>query len=78
MPKEGARFDTTIDLKTLIHVVSLLAAFGAAFLSFQEKVNSVSTDLSSIRKQTTRIEHYLSANDQQYWKKTHENGDSER
>lgn len=78
MAREGARFDTTLDLKTVIHIATLLAAVLTAFVSFQAKVNGVTDDVTKIHHQTMRIEHYLSSNDPNYWRKANENGDSDR
>lgn len=78
MAREGVRFDTTLDLRTVVHVATLLAAVLTAFFSFQAKVNGVTDDVTKIHRQTTRIEHYLSATDPNYWRKTNENGDSDR
>jgi hypothetical protein len=70
-------FDMRIDLKTVIQVLALAGALIAGYVKFEGRVEAVVVDVGSIRKQTTRIEHYLSASDSAYWKKTHENGDSQ-
>ena len=76
-PKLKNFFDMTLDLKTVVHLVTLIAALVAAFFTFQTKLESVTGDVQTIKKQTTRIEHYLSQSDSSYWRKTHDNGDSD-
>lgn len=71
-------FDMTLDLRTLIHVFTLLGAIIAGYIKFQGQVDNVVLQVGHISKQTTRMEHYLSSKDPDYWKKAHENGDNER
>ena len=75
--KPRIAFDTTLDLKTLIHVVSLIAALIIGYVQFADKVNSTVTNVAKIGRQTTRIEHYLESKDPDYWQKAHQNGDSD-
>ena len=75
-PKASA-FDLTLDLKTLLQVGALIGAIIAGYYKFEDRVEAVVMKVDHIEKQTTRMEHYLSSNDPQYYKKTHENGDSD-
>jgi hypothetical protein len=65
-----------ISLGTLIHLAGLVVAVAIAWGTFRAQVSELATSVSSIRSQTTRIEHYLNSQDQNYWKTTHENGDN--
>ena len=75
MADRRTRFDTRMDLRTLIEIVTLLSAIGGAYLGFQTKLEAMSQQIERTTQQTTRIEHYLSQTDPQYWKKITENGD---
>jgi hypothetical protein len=56
----------------MIHLVVLLLGLGTIYGTFASKLQAV----EEMERQTTRIEHYLSSQDVDYWKKVALNGDS--
>lgn len=78
MTDRRTRFDTRMDLRTLIEIVTLLSAIGAGYLGFQTKLDAMSQQISNASEATQRIEHYLSQKDPDYWKTISENGDNRR
>ena len=78
MTDRRTRFDTRMDLRTLIEIVTLLSAIGAGYLGFQFKLDAMSQQISNASEATQRIEHYLSQKDPDYWKTISENGDNRR
>lgn len=64
-----------ISLGSILHAVVLLLGMGAIYGAFSAKFEDVSTKVSETRRQTQRIEHYLSSKDAGYWETTNKNGD---
>lgn len=64
-----------VSLGTIIHAVLLLATIGSIYGSFSSRFDEYGTALRDVRRQTTRIEHYLNSQDREYWHKTAQNGD---
>jgi len=61
-----------VSIGTMIHLVVLLLGLGTIYGTFASKLQAV----EEMERQTTRIEHYLSSQDVDYWKKVALNGDS--
>ena len=78
-----------ITVGNLIHLVVLLVSIIYAFAQFNNRLDNVdtrfdnmtnqikdqSTQMDNVQHQTIRIEHYLSSQDREYWRKTTNNGD---
>lgn len=59
------------DLVHLIEVAAILVSIGMNYQKFEQ----IATDVGQHGQALTRIEHYLSSQDPQYWRKTHQDGD---
>jgi hypothetical protein len=68
--------DWKISAGNILQAIVLLAGLAAAYGQFSAKADSLAVTVDQTRRQTTRIEHYLSTQDKDYWRKTAENGDS--
>lgn len=66
-----------ISLGTLLHLFVLMLGLAAAYGSFVVKFDALAGTVADTRKQTTRIEHYLNAQDKDYWRKIAANGDAD-
>jgi len=55
-------------LHVIVLVVGLLVAYGQFITKNEENVRIIET----VQGQTTRIEHYLSSKDPNYWKETNQ------
>lgn len=60
------------DVLHFLEIAVMLIAIGVNYGKFQQ----IAADVSNHGLALDRIEHYLSSQDQQYWHKTHENGDA--
>jgi hypothetical protein len=71
-------FKWELNLATIVHTMILLATIGALYGSFQAKFEEYSKSVNDVRGQTSRIEHYLSSQDRDYWRKVAQNCDGDR
>jgi hypothetical protein len=72
-----------INVGTFIHLGVLLVAIALGYAGItqrtsmlEERFTTVDSNVRTIHQQTNRIEHYLSSQDPDYWKKTYQNGDA--
>ena len=62
------KFDGTVTVGSLIHMVILLVAITTAFVRFDAAMQ----DIPQIKARTVRMERYLSTRDGDYWKTVHD------
>ena len=77
MTKPNVTWDFNIG--SIVHIVVLLLTAGAIYGHFSDKLESLEElkkQTNDVRGQTTRIEHYLSSEDREYWHKVTQNGDN--
>lgn len=70
------KITSEVSLGNLLHLVGTAALLIAGYVSMQDRVNTLESSFTDVRKATTRMEHYLSSRDQNYYKRTHQNGDA--
>lgn len=70
------KFEWTITLGSVLQVVIVLGGMAIAYGTFQQRVEQLTTNVDATQKGVRQIQHYLSGNDPQYWKKVNENGDA--
>lgn len=65
------RFFNAGDWLHVVQIAILLGTLGVYYQKFVEINDSVNKHSNMLE----RVEHYLSSQDPQYWRKAHENGD---
>ena len=66
-----------VSVGAIIQIVLLVIGLAIGYGEFASKFGSLETTVVDTRHQTTRIEHYLSGEDKEYWHKVAENGDAD-
>lgn len=63
--------------QNIIQGLVLLATVSVMYGQFVAKLDGHEATLREMQRQTTRIEHYLSSQDREYWQKVARNGDTQ-
>lgn len=59
-----------------IKIILLAGCLVTGWFRMDSKLAAHESVLRDVSSQTTRIEHYLESNDQDYWRKVKDNGDN--
>lgn len=62
---------------TILQIILLLGGLAVAYGAFSVKIDQQSQTVDATKRQTNRIEHYLSSQDPAYYRKVAENGDAD-
>lgn len=73
----GPKVNWEISVGTIIHALILLGGLAAGYGSISAQVTALGIVCHSTERNVQQVQHYLSGNDPQYWKKVNENGDAD-
>lgn len=65
-----------ITIGEVLHTLALLAIVAVAYGQFTVKFDAYQKSVANVEESTSRIEHYLSSQDKDYWRKVARNGDA--
>lgn len=65
-----------VSIGTILQAVLIAAGLLIGYGTFSARFTELGTTVESTRRQTTRMERYLSSHDPDYWHKVHQIGDA--
>ncbi len=77
LPMTSPKLSWEISIGAIIHTLVLITGMGICYGAFSAKVEYLFGTIEKTERQTDRIEHYLSSEDPNYWKKVTQNGDAD-
>lgn len=66
-----------LSIGNILQILTVIGSMAIAYGAFSVKFDQQGATVDDTKRQTNRIEHYLSSQDPGYWHKVAENGDAD-